>query len=102
MKIKRIKKLKIGTTEFKINWINKFGGAGFDYNKREMYFCIKNRTDLEIWGYIMHEIMEAVYLLYRVRHDRPDVEDDYLFSFDHKQHDTISEAVAALTAEFLT
>ena len=101
MKIKRIKKIKINSWEFKIEWNKKACGSYFDYNERIISIGIKNLTENAIFGRICHEIMEIVAIEMNVRLHRPDCDSDYLFVYDHRQHDTMMYMFSGAIREFL-
>jgi hypothetical protein len=100
MKIKRIRSLKVCTTTFKVEWPDQFG-AGFDYGTKILEIGTKNNTPESLLMKISHELMEICAIEMNVRYDRPDCRNDYLFSYDHRQHDTMMEMFAGLLSEFL-
>jgi len=101
MKIKRIKKLKIGSYIFNIEWDKSHEGAWFDWGKRQINIGIKNAEDLKIFMLLCHELMEMCAIVMNVRYSRPDCDSDYLFSYDHRQHDTMIEMFSGLLTEFI-
>ena len=101
MKVKRIKKIKINSREFNVKWINKYGGAGFSYSEPEIYFCTKGRQESEILMMVCHELQEICAVDMSVRLNRPDCDSDYIFVYDHRQHDTMMEMFSTALASFL-
>jgi len=101
LKIKRIKNLKVDCYIFNVEWDKTHSGASFDYQKNNINIGVKNLSDNEILMLICHELMEIVAIQMRVRMQRPDVHDDYIFVYDHRQHDTMMCMFAGLLAEFL-
>jgi len=89
MKIKRLKKIKINCYEFSIAWDKKSRGAEFNYSDLSISIGVKSKDDNEIFMLICHEIMEICAIEMNVRYYRPDCGSDFLFAYDHRQHDTM-------------
>ncbi len=101
MKIKRIKKILINATEFKVLWNSKSSGGSFDYYNREIIIGVKRLTQLQILNIITHELMEVCAAEMHVRLSRSDCDSDYIFVYDHRQHTTMMEMFAGLLGQFL-
>lgn len=101
MKIKRIKKLKVNVTTFKILWESSHNGASFSYRDNLITFGVRSLTDTELSSRICHELLEICALEMHVRYNRSDCDSDYLFSYDHRQHTTMCEMFAALFEQFI-
>ena len=101
MKIKRIKKLKILSFSFDIEWDKKHDGGSFCYEERTINIGVKGGDDSEILMIIIHELMEMCAVEMHVRYRRPDVNDDYLFVYDHRQHATMVTLLASLLEQFI-
>ena len=101
MKIKRIKKLKVNTTIFSINWDKDGQGGGFNYSKREIVIGTKDFTENEILMILCHELQEICAVEMGVRLRRPDCETDFIFVYDHRQHESMMYMFAGLLGEFL-
>ena len=103
MKIKRLKKIRINDKVFKIKWDkNVYCGNGyFDYHDLIIAIGIKNSTKNELFMVLSHELMEICACEMHVRYQRTDVPDDYLFSFDHRQFDTMIRMFSGLINQFI-
>ena len=101
MKIKRIKKIKINCTTFDVIWTKKHGGGSFGYSPPEIEIGVKDRSESEIFMIACHELMEICALEMNVRFRRPDCDSDYLFVYDHRQHETMINMFSGLLSEFI-
>ena len=101
MNIKRIKSLKVNSYNFMVIWDKTHDGASLDYGKRQINIGIKDDTDAKVLMLLCHELMEIVAIECHVRMQRPDCYDDYLFVYDHRQHDTMCSMFSGLFHEFL-
>jgi hypothetical protein len=101
MKIKRIRKIKINCYEFKIKWDGTHGGGSFSYGSMEIEIGTKDRTEEEIFMVVCHEIVEIVAVEMNVRFQRPDCDSDYIFVYDHRQHETMTSMLAGLLSQFI-
>lgn len=101
MKIRKIKKLRMGSTDFDVIWDKNIDGASFSFATRKIVFGLKNTSQLELFMLICHEVWELVAVTMHVRLYRPDVEDDYIFVYDHRQHTAMTDLFAGAVAQFL-
>lgn len=101
MKIKRIKQLKTPSFTFDVVWDKTHNGGGFDYGKGEMNIGTQWGRDDHIFMIICHELWELVAIEHHVRMSRPDVDTDYIFVYDHRQHDTMCSMFSGLLREFI-
>lgn len=105
MKIKKIKKVIIGSRTFKVIWNKNHNGGSLEYGHKvkEPYIEIGTSefNDIHILDTIMHELMELITLLMHVRFDRKDVNSDYMFVYDHRQHDTMMSMMAGAVSQFI-
>jgi len=101
MKIKRIKSIKINCYEFKVIWEKSHAGGSFSYRDKFIEIGVKNSTEDEIFMVICHELMEICTLEMNVRLHRPDCDSDYIFVYDHRQHETMMNMFSSLISEFI-
>lgn len=102
MKIKRIKKLRVGPYMFEVIWdkTGKTRGGSFNYTSRELIIRDDVADEL-LFHRLSHELMEMATLELNVRLNRPDVGDDYIFVFDHRQFDSMMYIFSGLMMQFL-
>jgi hypothetical protein len=101
MKVKRIKKIKINCYTFNIKWTKEHNGGSFSYGDRSIEIGIKDSSEDELFMVICHELMEIVSIEMNVRFRRPDCETDFLFVYDHRQHETMMNMFSSLVSKFL-
>lgn len=101
MEIKRIKKLEINSYIFKLKWDKSYRGAAFSYPERSITIGIEGEDDNTIFMYLCHELMEIAAIEVGVRYSRPDCNSDYLFTYDHRQHNIIMNLFASLLKQFI-
>ncbi len=102
MKIKRLKKIRIGAVTFKIKWNKQYTGGSFNYPLHTIEVgCRNGLQDTQIFGILCHEIFEVCAVEMNVRLQRPDCESDYIFVFDHRQYETLMEMYVGIISEFL-
>lgn len=101
MKINRIKTLKVNSFTFKVVWDHKRGGASLSYPELEIVIGCKVKDEGVLLNYICHELWELVAIETHVRLHRPDVEDDFIFVYDHRQHDLMVNMFASLLSQFI-
>ena len=101
MKIKRIKKIWINCYEFSIKWSAKHSGGSFDYRSKVIEIGTKDNNDSELFMVICHELMEIAAVEMNVRLRRPDCDSDYVFVYDHRQHETMTNMASKWISEFI-
>lgn len=100
MKIKRIKKLQVNSFWFDIKWDSTHNGGTINYKTLVIEIGTGN-NDLETLGTLTHELMEICAIEMNIRFNRPDCNSDYLFNYDHRQFETMTNMFAGLLAQFL-
>ena len=101
MKIKRIKSIKINSYEFAVIWDNSHNRGSFNYVTMKIIIGTKDLVENEIFMILCHELQEICAEEMSVRFQRPDCSSDYLFVYDHRQHDTLVNMFSGLLSQFL-
>lgn len=101
MKIKRIKSLKVNCFKFNIKWNKDHNGGSFHYGDMIIDIGTKDQSEEELLMIICHELMEIVACEMNVRFRRPDCDSDYIFVYDHRQHETMANMFAGLISQFI-
>jgi len=106
MKLKKIKKIVIGDTEFQIKWNKKESGGAFNYpNKNKKALITIGIEDekinpIGVLNVIIHELKEIIQVEQRVRYDRQDEFKAYEFHYTHKEHTDLCSRLAGLLVQF--
>ncbi len=101
MEIKKIKKIKVLIYHFDILWDCTHDGGWFDYANLKINIGIKGKNNDQIFNTICHEMMEISALEMNVRLNRPDCSSDYIFVYDHRQHDTMMRLFSSAISQFI-
>ena len=101
MKIKRIKSIKINCYHFDVKWNPKHNGGHFHYGDREIEVGTRDQSEEQLLMVITHELMEVCACEMNVRMQRPDCESDYIFVYDHRQHETMMNMFAGALGQFI-
>lgn len=101
MKIKKLKRVKINCFDFEVTWDKSHNGGSFSYYPPELEIGTKGNQTNEIFMVICHEIMEICAVEMNVRLARPDCTTDYLFVYDHRQHETMINMFSGIIDKFI-
>lgn len=86
---------------YTIKWNPKHNGATFDQGKSLIEIGTKTNCNSYLFMLLCHELWEVVATEMNVQFQRPDVEDDYIFMYDHRQHDTMCCMFSGLLEQFI-
>lgn len=101
MKIKRRKSLEVNCYTFKIKWNKAHNGGFFSYGDHVIEIGIKGNRENQIFMVLCHELMEIVAIEMNVRFGRPDCDTDFMFVYDHRQHETMMNMFSSYISQFL-
>ena len=101
MEIKRIKKLKVNSYNFNVIWDKDSHDSCASFSERKIVLGVKCCDDAEIFQNICHELMEVCAMEMHVHYQRPDCRTDFIFVYDHRQHDTMINMFAGLLSQFI-
>lgn len=101
MKLRRIKNLQVNSYRFNVKWSSSLHGARFSYDERVIEIGTTGMSELEQFMVVCHELWEICAVEMNVRLSRPDCMSDYIFVYDHRQHETMANMFAGLLAQFL-
>ena len=101
MRLNKIEKLRVNSFEMKVVWEPKHGVASFSYVDRKMEIGTQMKDPDYILMLLCHELWEIAAIEVGVRLSRPDVDSDYIFVYDHRQHDLMANMVAGWLTQFI-
>ena len=102
MKVKRITSLQVNASTFKVVWDKTHNGGSFSYGKnKNINIGTRYMDDNELFMVVCHEVMEIVACEVNVRLNRPDCGSDYIFVYDHRQHETMMNMFSRLVSQFI-
>ena len=101
VKIKRIKSIYINARLFTVTWDNTTVGGCFSYKDNSVSFGTKRADEGRLFESICHELWEVAAIECNTRLDRPDVNDDCIFVYDHRQHHTMTAMFSGWLRQFL-
>ncbi len=100
VKFKKIKQLRVNSCVFDVVWTDKHAGGSLSYTENKLEIGTKNGP-YQAFEVIVHEITEFAAIECAARFKRPDVDEDYLFSYFHDKHTTMCAMVAGMLSQFL-
>ncbi|HBC89565.1 MAG TPA: hypothetical protein DCZ94_21720 [Lentisphaeria bacterium] len=100
MKLRRLKRIRIGEVIFTVKWDSKDDGGYFDYGEKTISIGIKGNT-MRQFAVIVHEIKEILNINQYVRYTRPDTLKDYEFHYGHREHSAMCNDLAGILNEFI-
>ena len=103
MKIKKIKKIDIGDSEFTIIWNDKENGGFFNMSECTISIGCKNIKTQPIvtFNIIIHELKEIIQIFQCTRYNRPDEERCFEFHYTHKEHTDLCYRLSGLLSKFI-
>ena len=99
--LKRKKKLQVNSYLFDVVWDKKVGGGSFNYTTRKLTIGTRDNDELEQFMILSHELSELAATECHCRFNRPDCDGDFIFCYDHRQHDIISNMASGWLWQFL-
>lgn len=103
VKIRRIKKIMICSSEFKVIWSKKGNGGAFSFKECTITIGCRDyeKDPLYVMSVISHEIMEIIieFLGGRFQNGRTDT--NYLFNFDHQTFENAIQLHIQAMASFI-
>ena len=100
MKIKKLKKILIGDTIFKIKWDPNTSGGSFNYSKKLITIGTKP-GNIHALAVLIHEFKEIIQVEQTTRLDRHDCDSEYIFVYNHAQHTDLCSRLAGLLSQFI-
>jgi len=107
MKFKRIKSIIIGEVKFEVIWDNKHDGGHFNYPTNDLNGYINigigtiKTNPCRVLAIIIHELEEIITAQQFIRFQRFDVEDEYIFMYNHQQFTDKCNRLAGLLSQFI-
>lgn len=101
MKLKRINKIRIGSTDFQVIWDKTRDGGEFSYRNKKLVIGTNHRTTVEILDTIIHELKEMIHIEQWTRFDDGSSSGQYIFVYNHDRHDELCSRLAGLLEQFI-
>lgn len=99
VKFKKLKKIKIGSSKFKIEWKKDVRGANFDFKTHIIQVGTQHSKE-EQWEYLIHELSEICHVVLGSRfwdsHN-----DSYVFIQSHKEFENHNAMLSQVILKFL-
>ena len=101
MKIKRLKKVLIGSAIWKIEWVKNSDNGSFDYVTEIIKIPAKGNTEVRIFEILMHELKEIIQCEQFTRLYGKSTEQQYVFVYNHDQHTDLCARLSGLLSKFI-
>lgn len=103
MKIKKLKKIEILGTPFKIKWNDKSSGASFSWFDHTIIIGgeMIEKDPNYVFNIIMHEISELLHVMLNTRYTDPSAQDNYKFFMDHKEFENHNLLLSSYVSKFI-
>lgn len=103
MKLKFPKKIRIDETVWTIKYPKDTNAGTFDWGKCELSIGIKDypAQPTLVLHVIIHELKEIIHVQQATRFDRPDVDSEYIFVYNHANHTDLCYRLAGLLDNFI-
>ena len=103
MQIKKLKKIEIIGTPFKVVWNDKDSGASFDWSTQTIIIGSKymEKDPNYVFNLLMHEISELLHVMLNTRYVDQSAHDNYKFFMDHKEFENHNFLLSSIIPKFI-
>jgi hypothetical protein len=100
MKLKKLKKIQIGDIDWDIVWDKESSGGQFNYQEKKIEIGTEI-GDIRTFGCLLHELKEIINVEQSTRYSKRTSSEEYMFMYDHAQHDDLCARLSGLLSKFL-